>query len=166
MYTQGHDCGHRSFSNDNTLNDVIGHLTHGSILVPFHGNNFVARKSGFHSLNLTDLICRMQSLWDFGLQVGGSATELTMAIMVTWKKMRVGTQAPKRSTRSSTGSSSSSALSFLLLSLPINSTSSADHRARKARISIPHAICSNPTRGIWSCKVLPLASGWSLCSLG
>ena len=29
--------GHGSFSNNKALNDFIGHLTHASILVPFHG---------------------------------------------------------------------------------------------------------------------------------
>ena len=29
--------GHRSFSSNNTLNDVIGHIVHSSILVPYHG---------------------------------------------------------------------------------------------------------------------------------
>lgn len=29
--------GHGSFSNNKRLNDIIGHLTHSSILVPYHG---------------------------------------------------------------------------------------------------------------------------------
>ncbi len=29
--------GHQSFSNNKALNDFIGHLTHSSILVPYHG---------------------------------------------------------------------------------------------------------------------------------
>jgi omega-3 fatty acid desaturase (delta-15 desaturase) len=29
--------GHGSFSNDKNLNSLVGHLTHSSILVPYHG---------------------------------------------------------------------------------------------------------------------------------
>eukprot|EP01035_Chromulina_nebulosa_P018266 gene18266-23941_t len=32
----GHDCGHGTFSDSELLNDFIGHLTHGSILVPYY----------------------------------------------------------------------------------------------------------------------------------
>lgn len=35
IFIVGHDCGHTTFSNNKMLNNIIGHITHGSILVPF-----------------------------------------------------------------------------------------------------------------------------------
>ena len=36
IFVVGHDCGHGTFSDSETLNDVVGHITHGSIMVPFY----------------------------------------------------------------------------------------------------------------------------------
>ncbi|KAG9131735.1 hypothetical protein Leryth_009482 [Lithospermum erythrorhizon] len=37
VFVLGHDCGHGSFSDSVTLNNVVGHILHSSILVPYHG---------------------------------------------------------------------------------------------------------------------------------
>lgn len=36
LFMVGHDCGHNTFSDYEIVNDAIGHLTHGSLLVPFY----------------------------------------------------------------------------------------------------------------------------------
>lgn len=36
--------GHQSFSNNRHLNDLLGHLAHSSILVPYHGWRISHRK--------------------------------------------------------------------------------------------------------------------------
>jgi len=37
LFVVGHDCGHGSFSDSNKVNNLVGLLTHSSILVPFAG---------------------------------------------------------------------------------------------------------------------------------
>lgn len=48
MFIIGHDCGHSTFSEYEIVNDIAGHLTHGSILVPFYPWQVLMTMSYFH----------------------------------------------------------------------------------------------------------------------
>ncbi|KAJ8769763.1 hypothetical protein K2173_007623 [Erythroxylum novogranatense] len=37
IFVLGHDCGHGSFSDNPMLNNIVGHILHSLILVPYHG---------------------------------------------------------------------------------------------------------------------------------
>ncbi|CAA3000233.1 omega-3 fatty acid desaturase [Olea europaea subsp. europaea] len=37
IFVVGHDCDHGSFSENPNLNNIVGHILHSSILVPYHG---------------------------------------------------------------------------------------------------------------------------------
>ncbi|KAG0578485.1 hypothetical protein KC19_4G026400 [Ceratodon purpureus] len=37
FFVLGHDCGHQSFSSSKTVNNIVGHVLHSFILVPYHG---------------------------------------------------------------------------------------------------------------------------------
>ena len=36
IFVIGHDCGHTTFSKYKLVNDIFGHITHSSLLVPFY----------------------------------------------------------------------------------------------------------------------------------
>lgn len=44
LFVVGHDCGHQSFSSNQFLNNLVGNITHSSILVPYHGWRISHRK--------------------------------------------------------------------------------------------------------------------------
>jgi omega-3 fatty acid desaturase (delta-15 desaturase) len=44
LFVVGHDCGHRTFSDNLMVNDIFGHIAHTPLLVPFHGWRVSHRK--------------------------------------------------------------------------------------------------------------------------
>jgi acyl-lipid omega-3 desaturase len=36
IFITGHDCGHGTFADSELVNDIFGHISHGSIMVPFY----------------------------------------------------------------------------------------------------------------------------------
>lgn len=48
VFVIGHDCGHGTFSDYDWLNDLVGHLTHGSVLVPFYSWQLSHRRHHMH----------------------------------------------------------------------------------------------------------------------
>ncbi|KAJ3071651.1 hypothetical protein HDU98_005010 [Podochytrium sp. JEL0797] len=36
LFVVGHDCGHNTFSNNKLINGILGHISHGFLLVPFY----------------------------------------------------------------------------------------------------------------------------------
>jgi omega-3 fatty acid desaturase (delta-15 desaturase) len=44
LFVVGHDCGHRTFSDDVMVCDIFGHIAHTPLLVPFHGWRVSHRK--------------------------------------------------------------------------------------------------------------------------
>jgi omega-3 fatty acid desaturase (delta-15 desaturase) len=54
LFVVGHDCGHQSFSKSKKLNDLIGHLSHTPILVPYHGWRISHRTHHLNTGHLTN----------------------------------------------------------------------------------------------------------------
>lgn len=76
LFVVGHDCGHGTFSNNRTLNDILGHFIHGSISVPFYP--WQVRLCSSHSY----MACTKLSLFFLSYHI-----EDIICIIITLKKI-------------------------------------------------------------------------------
>ena len=61
IFMIGHDCGHGTFSEYESVNDFFGHLTHGSLLVPFYPWQVLCRTLDIAFIALTYARFKTQS---------------------------------------------------------------------------------------------------------
>jgi acyl-lipid omega-3 desaturase len=61
LFMIGHDCGHGVFSNSTLENDIIGHLTHASLLVPYYPWQVCSLSFFFSVCYLTNLFTCLYS---------------------------------------------------------------------------------------------------------
>jgi omega-3 fatty acid desaturase (delta-15 desaturase) len=52
LFVLGHDCGHGSFSDHHLLNDVVGTITHGFLMVPYYQWKLSHRNHHKHTGNI------------------------------------------------------------------------------------------------------------------
>jgi len=53
LFVVGHDCGHGTFSEYEWVNDIVGHITHGAILVPFYPWQLTHRRHHMYHNHVT-----------------------------------------------------------------------------------------------------------------
>lgn len=63
IFITGHDCGHGTFAESETVNDIFGHITHGSIMVPFY--SWQVREATYYSQILTNFILISSSILSY-----------------------------------------------------------------------------------------------------